>query len=458
MLITNSEYLRPEIMDVLRMFGCEEENFTHYFSFLDGKFFNSIEYLDNFYDFENKFKVEDDITYRRYAKRFAKLAFYKVLSNVKGVHFSWGALTGIRPTKLAYSEINEGRDFKNLFGEMCVSEENGELVGKILEVQKDIYLKKGGQDLFISIPFCPTKCEYCSFITAPIAATEKYVDGYLNCLVKEIESVKQIVKRLNSIYIGGGTPFVLTAPQLEKVLIAVRQNFSQSVEFTVEAGRPDVFSEEKLSLCKEYGVTRICVNPQTFNDETLIKIGRKHTCKQTLEAFEMTKNFPFDINLDLIAGLADETVGDFCNSLNNAVKLNPENITVHTLSLKSGAKLKENTKRLDVCGIGDMIKKSRETLTGSGYKPYYLYRQKYQAGGLENTGWCKSKPCVYNVNVMEEISDNVAVGANAISKKLFDGGERIERLASPKDIPTYINKADSIIADRIKLFSNGENL
>lgn len=450
MLTTNSEYLRPEIMDILRAFDSEEEDFTHYFEYAGGKFFNSIEYDGEFYDFEDDEKVEDELIFKRLAKRYCKLAFYKVLSTKKGP-LVWGALTGIRPTKLAYMERSEGRDFRALFNKMDVSKPKTELVGRILDVQKAVYANGGGQDLFVSIPFCPTKCEYCSFITAPVSATEGYLDGYIDCLVREIESVKPLLTNLKSVYVGGGTPFVLSEERLKRVYTAL--SGLNAAEYTVEAGRPDVFSEEKLRLSKEFGVTRICVNPQSFRDGTLEKIGRKHTSKQTEEAYRLAEKFGFDINLDLIAGLADETVADFEYSLKQAISLNPANITVHTLSLKSGAKLKERVRRLNIAGIADMVSLSDRLLTEAGYLPYYLYRQKYQAGGLENVGWCKAgKECLYNIDVMEEISDNIAVGANAISKKLFSG-DRIERYATPKDLPTYIGKLSKIIEERNKLFN-----
>ena len=452
MFNTNIETFRDEIMLVIRSFDCEEEEFTHYFSCSGGKFLNSIEFAGKFYDFEEEYKAENDIVFKRLAKRSVKLAFYKVLSKVKNIDLPWGALTGIRPTKLAYTEISSGGDFEKLFENMCVSQENTALVKKILEVQRGVY-KKGGQDLYISLPFCPTKCEYCSFITAPIEKTRKYVDEYINCVVKELYSVKPLIKDLRSIYIGGGTPFVLENDKLTPIYAAVNDIFNGKAEFTVEAGRPDVFTEEKLKLAKEYGVGRICVNPQSFNDLTLEKIGRKHTAAQTFAAYENARKCGFDINIDLIAGLADETPKDFEYSLDKAISLNPANITVHTLSLKAGAKLKENTKKLNVAGISDMIAVSREKLTKAGYEPYYLYRQKYQAGGLENVGWAKAgKACVYNIDVMGEISDNIAVGANAISKRYFGDEDRIERYASPKDIPSYIAKTEEIIEKRLKLF------
>lgn len=454
MLNTNSEYLRPEIMDVLRAFGCEEEDFNHYFSCASGKYLNVIEYGGEFYDFEEDCEEEDELIFKRLAKRSCKLAFYKVLSKTKNIHLPWGALTGIRPTKMAYTELSAGRDFKPLFEKLCVITPNISLIERILTVQKPLY-NKCGQDLYVSLPFCPTKCEYCSFITAPIEKTRAYVEKYVDCLVREIASAKPLLKDLRSIYVGGGTPFVLSVEQLTPIYAAINDILSGKVEYTVEAGRPDVFSDDKLKLSKDFGVTRICVNPQSFNDKTLETIGRKHTAAQTIKAYEMAKKYGFDINIDLIAGLAEETVSDFEKSLDTAISLNPENITVHTLSLKAGAKLKENVKRLNIAGIADMIALSREKLTKAGYEPYYLYRQKYQAGGLENVGWTKpNKACVYNIDTMEEISDNVAVGANAISKRFYGEEERIERSASPKDIPTYIEKVDKIIEERNKLFKN----
>ena len=451
MLNTNSEYLRPEIMDVLRLFDKEEEEFTHYFSYSGGKFYNVIEYMSQFYDFEDSFNPADELEFKRYAKRFAKLAFYKVLSKTTHITLPWGALTGIRPTKLAWTELSAGRDYKELFKKLCVSEENINLTEQIIKAQQGLH--GGGKSLYVSIPFCPTKCDYCSFITAPIEKTKQYVENYIKCLVKELESVKPITGEIRSVYMGGGTPFVLSEEQLTPIYAAINDILPKNIEYTVEAGRADVFTEEKLELSKRFGVNRICVNPQSFNDKTLEAIGRKHTAEQTIKAFEMAAKYGFDINIDLIAGLADERCADFEKSLDISISLNPANITVHTLSLKAGAKLKENTKRLHVEEIEQMIALSRKKLLAAGYVPYYLYRQKYQAGGLENVGWCKpGKACLYNIDVMEELGDNIAVGANAISKRLYSSEERIERYATPKDIPTYISKISDIIPKRIEFF------
>ncbi len=450
----NCEWLAPEIMDVIRLFGAEEEHFGYHFEYSAGKYYNFIEYGGKIYDGENFAETQDELQFRRYAKRFAKLAFYNLLSQAKNIKMPYGALTGIRPTKLAYSELAEGRDFEPLFSLMGVAEDNVTQVKNVIKTQKEIYVNAGGQNLFISLPFCPTKCEYCSFITAPITQTRALVEPYIGCLIKETGAVAPLITKIKSIYIGGGTPFAIECGQLAEVLKAVEKLNLEKVEYTVEAGRPDTFTEEKLALCRDFGVTRLCVNPQSFKDETLLKIGRKHTAAQTEEAFWQAKKFGFDVNVDLIAGLADETAEDFAASLDKAIALSPENITVHTLSLKAGAKLKGSCSRLRVDGIGEMIALSRKKLYAAGYSPYYMYRQKYQAGGWENCGWCKiGKASVYNVDVMEERADNVAVGANAISKRVFSGGERIERYASPKDIPTYISKTEKIIEERNKLFT-----
>ena len=245
---------------------------------------------------------------------------------------------------------------------------------------------------------------------------------------------------------------MLETPQLRRVLDAAAP-FAEGQEYTVEAGRPDVFTEEKLRLLKDYGVTRICVNPQTFSDETLARIGRRHTAADIYRAFDMARRFSFDINCDLIAGLPGERAEEFCSGLDKAVALAPENITVHTLCLKKGAKLKKEESRLAGDGIGEMISYSRSALSAAGYVPYYLYRQKYMADNRENTGWTKpGRACVYNIDVMEEITDNIACGANAVGKKLFAGEGRIERIGSPKDIPTYIAKIEGILAEKRKLY------
>ena len=325
---------------------------------------------------------------------------------------------------------------------------------EVLAAQKGIYAREEGTaDLYIGIPFCPSKCNYCSFITADINRTGQYLEGYLSALEEEIAACKGLYKKLKSVYIGGGTPLVLEPAQLRRVLVAAAPFAAECGEYTVEAGRPDVFTREKLDLLKEFSVTRICVNPQTFCDATLERIGRKHTSEDIYRAFSMAREYGFDINCDLIAGLTGESTEEFKESVDRAVSLSPENITVHTLCLKKGAKLKEEESILCVAGISEMIAYARQKLAAAGYVPYYLYRQKYMAGNCENTGWTKpGKACVYNVDVMEEITDNVACGANAVGKKLYQKEGRIERIGAPKDIPTYIQKIHTLIDEKNKLY------
>ena len=395
--------------------------------------------------------------FKRLERRFAKLRLYEILSNLYGETMPWGALTGIRPTKLAYMEKENGRDFTKLFNRMQVREDNIKLVADILKTQEGIYEKKDGNtDLFVSIPFCPTKCAYCSFITAPIDKTRHFLPAYLDALDKELASAKESVGNLRSIYIGGGTPFALDASDLERVLKGLDGIFktcNPNAEYTVEAGRPDVFSDEKLALLKEYGVTRICINPQSFSDQTLQKIGRKHTEADIYRAFDMAEKYDFDINVDLIAGLTDETPEVFTQSVEKAVATGAENITVHCLSLKSGAKLKEENDYLENDFISAMVASSRDILSKNGYAPYYMYRQKYQVGNNENVGWTKAgKACVYNIDIMEETADNLALGANAVSKRVFTEKGLITRFASQKDLKTYIENVDTLIEKRREFF------
>ncbi len=451
MITSNYEYLVPELMDVVRLFsGAEDLEIRHTCADVQNKFMLG----GKTYSYAKYFDPKSELERKSLVKRYAKLSLYELLSAHFQKQLPWGALTGIRPTRLAYGELEQGRAFEPLFREMHVSEENIALVRRTLEGQKGIYERKEGNcDLFISLPFCPTKCVYCSFITAPIAKTRQYISDYCATLERELSAAKPLVKRLRSAYIGGGTPFALEASELRRVLEAVAPLVPAGAEYTVEAGRPDVFTKEKLQICKDYGVTRICINAQSFSDKTLAAIGRKHTARQVEEAFALAAPYGFVVNCDLIAGLTDESFAEFCQSVDKAVSLGAENVTVHTLCLKKGARLKEEVTLLGEGELAEMIAYSRSKLTASGYEPYYLYRQKYMAGAHENVGWTK-RGCasVYNIDVMEESADNFAVGANAISKKVIFGEGRIERIASPKDIPTYLQKVGQLIEDKNKLF------
>lgn len=457
MFTTDCKFLENELLDVVRLFKRRPEELTHSFTFEGEVFRNDFVVDGRAFSFKDGGQVCDELEFKRLERRFAKLRLYHVLSDLYGEEMPWGALTGIRPTKLAYTERENGRDFKDLFRLMRVKEENIRLVEQILRAQTGIYEKKDGNtDLFVSIPFCPTKCAYCSFITAPIDKTKTFLPAYLDCLEKELSAAKESVGNLRSVYVGGGTPFALSKEELSRVLKGIEpilKDCNPNAEYTVEAGRPDVFTEEKLALLKAYGVTRICINPQTFSDETLQKIGRKHTVADVYKAFELSAKYGFDINLDLIAGLEGETPESFENSVLQAIETGADNVTVHCLSLKSGARLKEELDYLENDFISTMVASSRQILSENGYVPYYMYRQKYQVGNNENVGWTKpDKACVYNVDIMEETADNLAVGANAVSKRVYTEKGLITRFASQKDLKTYIASVDDIIRKKREFF------
>ncbi len=454
MVTSATESLTCELMDVVRLFeGASALGISHTFAVRGEEFYNRFIIDGEEFAFTDWERYAGETEKKSLVKRFAKLGLYKLLAKRYKKTLPWGSLTGIRPTRLAYQNLEKKGEFEEFFRTLGVSEENIALTKRVIAGQRGIYEKNPDNcDLFVSLPFCPTKCVYCSFITAPIAATHGYMPAYLSALEKELAAAAGQIKRLRSVYIGGGTPFVLSPEELERVFRAVAPLRQNGCEYTVEAGRPDTFCAEKLDLCQKYGVTRLCINAQSFSDRTLEAIGRKHTGEDVVRAFGMARPYEFDLNCDLIAGLTGESLEEFCASVDRAVELSPENITVHTLCLKKGARLKEETESLFEGGMSEMIAYSRKKLTAAGYEPYYLYRQKYMAGSHENVGWTKAgKACVYNVDVMEETCDNLAVGANAISKKIFSAEGRIERVGSPKDIPTYLAKVDKLLAEKEKI-------
>lgn len=456
MIDTNLTIFLSDLNEVINMFPDSENILVrHRFKENDNKFVNTVTVNGSVYAYGNLVpKINGEIEEKRLKKRYAKLSVYKALSKHFGIDLPWGALTGIRPTKLAYKEIEENGEFEDFFVDtMKVSQQKTTLIKDILENQKGIYKKEEGlTDFFVFIPFCPSRCKYCSFITADVKGSANLVDEYVDTLIYEINESKKYIKNLRSIYIGGGTPVALSDENLDKVLTAI-DDINNGVEYTVEAGRPDRITESNLEILKKHKVTRICINPQTFNDKTLEKLGRNHTSKDIEEKYKLALD-KFIINMDLIAGLPGETTEDFAYSLDKAISLSPDNITVHTLCVKRGSKLSEECKRLPEENIGKMMEYTHKRLKETGYKPYYLYRQKYMAGNFENVGYTKEgKACIYNVDVMEEIASTVACGANAISKLYVNSEDRIERCASPKDVKTYLNKIDKILQEKGKLFS-----
>ena len=456
MIDTDLTFCQSELLEVINLFeNGDKLTVKHRFKEGDGKVVNTVTINGKVFAYGNIVKgFESEIEKKRLVKRYAKLSLYKALAKFFEKELPWGALTGIRPTKLAYQQIQKEGDFFSFFTDtMKVSQEKALLTKAVVDSQKGIYeLNDDNTDFFVFIPFCPSRCKYCSFICADIKSARKYVDEYVDALVDEINYSAKFVKKLRSIYIGGGTPVSLSNEQLEKILCAV-DKINTGVEYTVEAGRPDCITEDNLALLKKHGVTRICINPQTFSNKTLELLGRNHTAEDVVEKFNLAKN-DFSINMDLIAGLDGEDFDDFKHSLDKTIALNPDNITVHTLCIKRGSYLALTQERLTGEKVNQMVEYANKALIDAGYKPYYLYRQKYMAGNLENVGYSKpNKACVYNIDVMEEIAQNVACGANAISKRVFNGGERIERVASPKDVVTYLTKREIIKEQKEKLFN-----
>lgn len=407
------------------------------------------------YDFEYKITTLESVRNR------CRLGLYDALSSYFSVQLPWGDLTGIRPTKVAYDLMRNGIKMTNIPSYLRenyrVSDEKIQLILDIIENQKPLEKNDKLVDFYVNIPFCTTKCSYCSFISAPIDKVKNYVTPYVDALLKEIEYSKNLIREksyiVKNVYIGGGTPTAIPTNELERILQSL--SFIGLHEFTVEAGRPDTITKEKLDLLKKYNVTRISVNPQTFNDKVLEKIGRTHSANETIEAYELAKKYGFDINMDLIAGLPTETLKSFKESVDKTIDLNPQNITVHTLCLKRASEFAEQNKNIfKTTLVEKMVDYAHKKLIKNGYKPYYLYRQKNQISNLQNVGYFRDKTiCRFNVESMEETTSIIACGANAISKRVFVLENRLEREANVKDLPNYINRIDEMIERKNELFA-----
>ena len=401
------------------------------------------------------FKVvaKDDLERKRIEKRYLKIAIYRTLSFLTGVNLPYGCLTGIRPTKLYLEIQNEQEKYAKSAREVfvkdySVSESKVQLVEKIVNVQRPLRNKSSKEyDVFVFIPFCPTRCAYCSFVSLPIDKQKKLVRPYVDCLIRELEQTKELIRckkiKVRAVYVGGGTPTSIGAQLLDEVL---EHCHFGGREFTVEAGRPDTINKDIVDVMKKHGVTRISVNPQTFNDKTLEIIGRRHKCSDTYNAYMLVKD-SFDVNMDLIACLPGETLDDFKRSVDIAVALNPANITVHTLYMKKGSALKQcGYDNTDYDTAAQMVDYAYSKLTESGFEPYYMYRQKYTSGNLENVGYAKpDKACIYNIDIMEEDTSIIANGANAISKKWDKRRNLITRCANYKEPLEYVKHIDEML-------------
>lgn len=400
-------------------------------------------------------------------ERIFAVMLFDIFNEFTGKTPPWGILSGVRPVKLMRNMINEAgsesalKYFKEKF--LVQPEKIDKCKSVFLKQKRIIELnKKESFSLYIAIPFCPTRCSYCSFVSHSIEKTNKLIPLYLELLLKEISYTGKVVKnlglRLESVYIGGGTPTTLNANQLETLIKFIYSNFDMNTcrEFTVEAGRPDTITDDKLRALKDAGITRISINPQTFNDNTLKTIGRKHTIKDTILAYDLAIRYGFkNINMDLIAGLPGEVYEDFFNSINKVCELDPTNITIHTLCIKRASRLKFLDKEIKVDEeqiTEKMLNFSDFELLKNGYQPYYLYRQSKMVGNLENTGF--SKPGFenfYNIFIMEELHSIISCGASSITKLKNPYNGSIERVCNFKFAYEYIDRFDEIISRKDKV-------
>lgn len=408
-----------------------------------------------------------DFSDRKETKNRLKKALYQTLHEYTKKPLPWGTLTGIRPTKIPMAFLDEGKDdafIRNYMKETYfASDEKINLSLEVAKRERSLLRKldyENGYSLYIGIPFCPGSCLYCSFTSYPIGVWEKRTDEYLNALEQEIEFTAERFKekRLNTIYVGGGTPTALNPGQLGRLIGKIKSSFDLSccLEFTVEAGRPDSITREKLETLREAGISRISVNPQTMKEETLKIIGRRHTVSDTVESFNLARELGFDnINMDLIVGLPGETLSDVKSTMERIVSLDPDNLTVHSLALKRAARLKMNWEayqHMTFENTNETIALTAEYAKRMDMTPYYLYRQKNMAGNFENVGYAKAgKAGIYNILIMEEVQDIAACGAGSISKRVYPDG-RIERCENVKDVAQYMERIDEMIERKSKLF------
>lgn len=404
-----------------------------------------------------------------------KCTLYTKLSAQLNKTLPWGYLTGVRPSKIAYTLLEKGADREQILEEFTkkhlVSEKKAQLALQVAQTEKSILEKmdyKNGYSLYIGIPFCPTTCLYCSFTSYSLAAYQSKVQPYLEALLKEMKYVSEAMRgrRLDTVYFGGGTPTTLSAGQLDMLLTELERQFDLSAcrELTVEAGRPDSITYEKLCVLKAHHVDRISINPQTMNQQTLDLIGRRHTVEQIEEAFALAGKAGLDnINMDMILGLPGENKEMVQHTLEKIKALAPESLTVHSLAIKRAAALniwREKYLDLQMDNSNEIVSMAADYAHQMGHQPYYMYRQKNMAGNFENVGY--SKPgleCIYNILIMEEKQTIIAMGAGASTKIVFqnetEGGQagRIERIENVKDVTNYIQRIDEMIERKRKFFS-----
>ena len=439
---------------------------------------NSYRIVKVYFENEIRFELYDkklfegyekcDFSNRKETKNILKKLLYRGMQIDTGKELPWGDLTGIRPAKipaLLYEEGKKEEEIRRYMKETyMISDEKLDLAMYIAkrehEILKDINYKQG-YSLYIGIPFCPTRCLYCSFTSYPVSFYKDKTDTYVDALIKEIEYVGSRLKdrELNSVYIGGGTPTTLEPYQLDKLITALKDNFDFSTvkEFTVEAGRPDSITSDKLDMLKKHNVSRISINPQTMNQETLDIIGRRHTVEQVIKAFNLAREKGFDnINMDFIIGLPNETVDMVRHSMEETKKLNPESLTVHSLAVKRAARLNTEKEKYQDYTYENNSKLMNITMDYSkemNMKPYYLYRQKNMAGNQENVGYSVyGKECLYNILMMGDRQDVFALGAGGTTKIMSEDRLSAKRIDNVKNVDQYIDRIDEMIARKKEYF------
>ena len=399
----------------------------------------------------------------RALQRILKLAFYDAGTAALGAEPPWGALTGVRPVKIPARAMAQGatpRQARRLLRETYrVSERRCDLAMDCAQASlaASNSLAPDQVSLYVGIPFCPTRCAYCSFVSADVSRSLKLLDPFVDALCRELAATGELLRALGlhvcTVYYGGGTPTTLSAPQLERVMEALGAHIdlSQCTEYTVEAGRPDTIMAEKLEVLARGGAGRVSVNPQTMSDTVLQAMGRSHTAQDIRRAYELVRQAGIPcVNMDLIAGLPTDTVEGFQASLDEVLALGPENVTVHTLALKKGSRLMEEGGQLPGgAAVAAMLEYAWSALDRAGQVPYYLYRQKYMSGSFENVGWCMpGTGSLYNICMMEELHTIFSVGGGGVTKLVNPATGYIERISNPKYPKEYLEHLDRVIQDK----------
>lgn len=418
--------------------------------------------------FQKKGHVYVENSERKLVKNKLKRLIYEVLSEYTGKTLPWGTLTGIRPTKIPMAMLEEGRSNVEIADYMrstyLCSNGKTALAISIANREKEILKAldyEEGYSLYVGIPFCPSICLYCSFSSSPVKLWEKRMEEYLEALFRELEFLGRAYakRKLNTIYVGGGTPTTLTAGQLDRLLSCLEEHFDYRFlkELTVEAGRPDSVTPEKFRVLKKHGVMRVSVNPQTMNQATLDLIGRQHTVEQTKEAFYMAREAGFDnINMDLIVGLPGESLEEVRHTLEELRVLDPDSITVHSLAIKRATRLalfREKYQEMGLENSQEIMDLAYQYCVEQKAYPYYLYRQKNMAGNFENVGYAlPGKECIYNILIMEEKQPIMGCGAGTTTKMVYPDRDRIERAENVKEVGQYIERIDEMIERKERLF------